>query len=689
MRKRNILKIFITIVLTLAVIFSSFHFTAVTAAAKHGNGGHGNHNDRWDKDKDKDNGNNWWNDEDSKDKSDYLVLIGQTNGTYTAYDDIAFLTAGRYVMVKADPLAAALGMTYRNNAGKWHKKGCSLALGQNANVYIKNKKSYYFYGYDSSTRQLTCVKYTAQYKQMVHQSYNAVHCASLNTLVNYQYYDTSSIAAYSSLGYRGVVVYNRYNTITQLPDLANVTNLSNSNNNNNNNGNSNNNGGNNYATVTVKPTTTTDSNFNAVKYVEASYTSLQSNNPVNLDLNEVLGAFCCYGLPYDGIYGYGNCDTAITLRGIDKNGASVGEIKTTGGEFLVNFPKAVKLSIIGEQRNLIIDFMPVKPIVITDTARLSFNQIGWLYPSDKYARQYFVISEYKRFYPENVTSSYTLSRKILDVSNRDNPDYANAYQRITAVFMSPYYEMVSPNCYINVQKTNTTINNSLVVFNNTSSSPLAADYEKQLVSMITTIKNTGQNTYYPAGSFNRQLTMKPSDNTVNTDYSYIFVDPVSLNLDFYYDYYNHLHEMAHFYEATKMHYGFRFQTWIDGNASTLAKKTMDNLKISYKDVYGNDCIDALYKTNYSFLTQNDKNNFEACYLNATGWNATVIGYHFTKFLQDMYGSDVVYRILQKVYAANIPTGSGRNSTYDKQFTDCIKAVTSANVFQLFVQYCIN
>jgi len=50
---------------------------------------------------------------------------------------------------------------------------------------------------------------------------------------------------------------------------------------------------------------------------------------------------------------------------------------------------------------------------------------------------------------------------------------------------------------------------------------------------------------------------------------------------------------------------------------------------------------------------------------------------------------VIYEILQKVYAANIPTNTSRNSAYDKLFTDCIKDATSSNIFQLFVDTCVN
>ncbi|HWT74968.1 MAG TPA: hypothetical protein VN258_09660 [Mobilitalea sp.] len=669
------------VVLFLAVVLTITFMPCTSVSAKHRE----ENDDYW----------NYWGDdwEDTEDETqavDYLVLVGQSNGSYVAYSDIAFVTGGNHVMVKAKPLATALGMSYQTNSGHKQKKGITLSLGQDKNVYIRNSKTYYFLDYNSATMQTSQVAYNAEYKQMVYENYNAVHCATLSTLVNYQYYDTRNNSSYANLGYCGVVVYNKYAGITRLPDITNVSNfdgyIPNNNQNNNNNNNNNNTG---TINVTIKPVLVADVTYPDIKNIDASYSITQATNQQILDLTEVLNTFKAYNLPYNGIYGCGNCDTAITIQAYDKNGYLVAENKTTGNEFLMNFPTATKLIISGDVKNLVLDFTPILPTLITDNARIPFNQISWAYQSDGYARYYVVLADYMRLSTENVTSAYALSRKFLSTGSYTNPDYAASYQRITAVFKSPYTELISPNCYINIQKTGRGINNSLVVFNDTGTAVLAADYEAKLLSMITTLNKTGLNIYFPSKNWNRQLVMKLPDNTVNTAYSYITVDPSYLNLDHFFDYYFTLHEMVHFYEATQPHYGFRFEAWTEGNATTLAIKTMDALSVTHKDTNGNDYIAAMYSTDYSFLTQDNKSNFEAYYLNVTGWNAALIGYHFTEFLRDMYGSDIVYRIMEKVYAANIPTTAGRNSTYDKQFTDCIKSATSQNVFQLFVEYCVN
>ncbi len=623
---------------------------------------------------------NWWDDDnDTLDEAtEYLVLVGQPNGSYIAYDDIAFVTGKNNVMVKAKPVATALGMTYKAYSDK-KKKGLTLTLGQDKNVYSRNSKTYYFMDYNPATNHTSQIKSTAAYKQIVHQNYNAVHCASLSTLLNYQYYDTSCISDYTRLGYCGVIVYNRHSAITKLPAITNIANFS---------GyiaiNDPGNPNNNQVNATVKPVILTDPSYSDIRYIEATYTILQSNNTQVLDLSEVLSIFQSYNLPYGGVYGSGYSDSAITLQGYDKNGSMVGEAKTAGGVFVFGFYNATKVMVIGNTKNLILDFTPVTPLLITANTKLSLNQIGWLYQYAGYARQYFVIADKMRFSTENVISPYTVFRKYLSINSYTNPDSAEAYQRVCAVLKSPYSELTSANSFISIQKTNKGINNSLVVFADPGTTTLPTDYETKLNSMITSIKNNGLNTYFPSTNWNRQLVIKKPDNMANTTYNHIILDDSLLNLDFYLDYYYTMHEMVHFYEATGPHYGFRFSAWTEGSATNLAKKTLDTISIAHKDDKGRDYIDLMYTTDFSFLTQNDKNNFEAYYLNAEGWNATLIGYHFTDFLQDLYGSDIVYKIMQKVSAANIPNGSSRTTTYDKQFIDCIKAATTQDIFKLFV-----
>ncbi len=568
--------------------------------------------------------------------TDYLVLVAQADGTYLAYDDIAYLSSSNKLMVRAKTLAKALGISNKQLSGTG-----------------KHKKS--------------SISYALDYKLKVY----------------YQFYDTSSDASYQYMGYRGVIVYSKIAKVNALPSLSQVTNLE------DNPWYTQNNFSNNVTYITVKPSTVYHGSYSEYKYTEATYQSQQTTTPLLFSLSEVYAAFIADGLPSTGVYGYGYCDTTITLQGYNNANVLVGESKSVTGAFLIDFPTATQLKIIGATKNLLLDFTPVKPIVLTATSSLAFNQIAWLYPNDKYARQYFILADHMKLTPVSINCGYDYSRRMLNPTNSEAVDYSNSYQRMTVILKHTVAEPTPSGCYFYAEKTSQPINSSLVVFPDTGSAVLAPDYNTKLLQMVNSLNKVGLNTYYPSKNWGRQLIIKLPDNTTNTAYNLIYLDPSYLNLDNFYDYYAHLHEMAHFYEATQLHYGFRFEAWTEGNAATLAKKTMDYMGVSHSDSQGTDLLDSIYSTNYSFLTQDNKNNFETYYLNVTGWNASLIGYHFTDFLKDIYGNDVVYRILQKVYVANIPTGYGRNSTYDKQFTDCIKAATSSNVFNMFVEYCIN
>jgi len=642
------------LILVIAVIFTAYPTaTAFGKSRNHGYEQHGNwrdlHDSRENWQKHWDDWNDYWrswyedwqkctedNDGYSEYGTDYLVLVAQTDGTYLAYDDIAYLSGGNKLMVRSKSLAKALGISSKqlSGTGKQKKSSISYALNSSLKVY-------------------------------------------------YQYYDTSSDASYQYMGYRGVIVYSKTAKVNTLPVLSQVTNLE------DNPWYSQNTNNNNVTYLTVKPSTVYHGSYSEYKYTEATYQIQQTTTPLLFNLSEVYAAFIADGLPSNGVYGYGYCDTAITLQGYNNANVLVGESKSAAGAFLIDFPNATQLKIIGVAKNLLLDFTPVKPIVLTSTSVLSFSQISWLYPNDKYARQYFILADHMKLTPVNINCGYDYSRRMLNPTNSEAVDYANSYQRITVILKRTVTEPIPSGCSFYAEKTSQQVNNSRVVFPDTGSAVLAADYSAKLLQMVDSLNKVGLNTYFPSKNWERLLTIKLSDNTANTAYTLIYLDSSYLNLDYFYDYYAHLHEMTHFYEATQLHYGFRFEAWAEGNAATLAKKTMDYMGVSHSDPQGKDILDGIYATNYSFLTQDNKNNFETYYLNVTGSNASLIGYHFTDFLQDIYGKDVVYRILQKVYAANIPTGNGRNSTYDKQFIDCIKAATSSNVFKLFVEYCIN
>jgi len=595
----------------------------------------------------------------------YLVLVGQYDGTFKAYDDLAVSIEGN-IMVKLKPFADVMNMTYQSVNGS--KKGCVLSSGNGKNVYTRNSKTYYYKLIGTNSKLL------AEYKQTVYDSYNVVHYETISTLRNCSYFSTSDAPYYKLLGYSGVIVYNNSGLCSNLPDLSSVYNTAG------------------YILMNTKVTVDVEEikshllgtkiRFsNNALLVSAIFKTVYSPNKFDLDLIETLRAFKKARLPFDGIYGYGNCDNTVTIQGIDKKGSVVGEIKTNGKGFLLDFPKATKLRISGTVHNLIINFTPIKPILITKTTKVPTKDINWLSP-DGYALQYFVLSKNIQFNAVKIDSAFCQRYQPLDMNMHDESS-KSTYQSLMLLFSASPNEIINEKWFLEFKMMQKLIDDSLVTILDGDKTLWASNYESELTKMISAIKEVGTGTYFLAENFKNKLVVKILDVIPHTAKDYIALYPVCMDLKEPSDYETHLHEMTHFYESKPYHYGFCISSWCEGNSTTLSEKAMVYLNISDYDWF-----QSYYGQEINFLTKDNKINFEDYYLNLTGDNAYIVGYQFTTFLQKTYGEDIVFHILEKVNDANIPAFEGKNSAYDKQFADCIKAATSQDVFQLFVETCI-
>lgn len=554
---------------------------------------------------------------DSKSNSNnYLVLVEQNNDTFIAYEDIALVTAKDKLMVKAKPLAKALGFSYTNGNGK--KKGCAISNGYEKNVYTRNSKTYYYY----SNKSLKPKSYKADYKQSILQSYNVVHYKSLNTLVDLAYFKSSKASDYDKLGFKGVIVYynnkSNHKNNQKVPSLNQISNIkdiypsyndaklkckhdcplcdstldcddcllcyyynwktsylkhkdmkdywkkfnwkdfdwddfdcgdfdwkdfdwnylnwddhdcddcficdygdncndcpfcdkySNIDK-----------PSTNKEKITVQPVTFRNSSSNDATFLEATYTLLNSSKEITLDLSKVLDTFQYYQLPYDGIYGFGSCDRDLHIQGVNKYGTFTDVVQTSKGEFALDFPGAVSLVISGDIQNLILDFTPVKPIFISEDAKLPLGAIDWINCKDKYYRQYFVIADFMKLNMENLTLPYTLSRQIIEYdSTTIDTDYSTSFQRITVVFKGNREDMLPYNRYINFKKINPVIDHPLVTFYDNGNTVLPEHYEKDVVTMIAALFSNGYNIYYPSKNWEGKVMMILNDGKENVQYDH-------------------------------------------------------------------------------------------------------------------------------------------------------------------------
>ncbi|MDF2904931.1 MAG: hypothetical protein K0R34_252 [Herbinix sp.] len=622
----------------------------------------------------------------STETNKYLVLVGQKDGSYLAYEDLTSVIDG-HIMIKAKPLAKALGLYYQNK-GEKGKKGCSISLNFDMIVFTQNSDSYKFYDYIDTTKKIKSSKRTADYKQVFSNNENYIPFATLGNLVNSSYYDTTNNTNYKYLGYTDVIVYNKYNAVTDVPVLSKVTNL-------------NNNpwfeeaGGikkGNILSLKLSPMTVIKDAFEQVKYIEATYQNATTTTDILLDLSAVLTAFKDNGYPSDGIYGYGYSNSSIKVRAYDSQDSFIGEYYSDGGEFPITFPGASQIKVKGNTKNLVLDFTPVKPIVITGSNYELLSHYNWIYGIDKIPRQYFILADHMKLKTVGLLDyAYNESRLMLDPTYKDAADTSTSFQRITLTYNPKNFSDLSAKSYLSTEKTNRVYIEGLAGIENTGRADIGIDYVTKLSNLISTIRSLGTQNYYPSSNWNRFINMKLIDDTPVEDYTqYIRLDKNDFGLDYFTDYYHHSFEIARYYESTTLYYGLNVEAWSIGNAANLARRTLDHMNIyHYNSTNGKDFIEGMYDAdNFKFLSVTDRANFENYYMEATGIHAAIVGYHFNKFLQDMYGADIIFKIMQRVNAANIPISEGKSTASDTIFANCIKNASSQTVFQDFIRFSI-
>lgn len=140
----------------------------------------------------------------------YLVLVQQKNGSWKEYQNIIEKSTSGNLMIKAKLLSKAFGFTYKNNSnGTFVMKRSSTRY----NTYTKNSKIFrYTNGSVNSMISATNIAYTSKTSK-----YNVCQVSTLNTLVNYKYFNGANTKDYTD--YSGVICYSKYKKIpTSAPE---------------------------------------------------------------------------------------------------------------------------------------------------------------------------------------------------------------------------------------------------------------------------------------------------------------------------------------------------------------------------------------------------------------------------------------------------------------------------------------
>lgn len=146
----------------------------------------------------------------------YLVLVQNSNRSWTAYEDMIEPSPQKKLMIKAKPIAEALRFDYINfGDGEFIIQRGDFRY----NSYERNSASYVF----QSSSTLSVNKTASNVAYYSDKSgCNLCHISTLRTIINYRYFTGSEIADYRKAGYTSIVCYSRYQVIDEAPDIREV-----------------------------------------------------------------------------------------------------------------------------------------------------------------------------------------------------------------------------------------------------------------------------------------------------------------------------------------------------------------------------------------------------------------------------------------------------------------------------------
>ncbi len=147
------------------------------------------------------------------DSNNYLVLVGQKNGSWKEYTDMIELSDTGYLMIKAKRISKALGFTYLKNSNGTFEIKRSDAI---YNSYTKNAYDYvYSDGVEEYVKMAPEKAFTSKQSE-----YNLCQISSLGSLVYYKGFNSIDIDEYSN--YDGVICISKYK---EIPDSVPIIEL--------------------------------------------------------------------------------------------------------------------------------------------------------------------------------------------------------------------------------------------------------------------------------------------------------------------------------------------------------------------------------------------------------------------------------------------------------------------------------
>lgn len=421
------------------------------------------------------------------------------------------------------------------------------------------------------------------------------------------------------------------------------------------------------------------------KHLYAVYNAYQSYDKVTLNLSKVQKVYSKYGYKNKGIYAAFYSPVKATIEAFDKSGKRVGKV-TKKGNFYAEFPKATKLVITNVKDNLAIYFFPTAPTMITGAGTYTYEDFTWKELPKGTKRAYYLYA-YKNSFG-NFNSVYNRQASL---SMHSIADYSGIPQGISDFWSCGYFSLDSKDAdkiddfrliagksYIYKE------DKELLLFGK-EGLDLSDNYLKDVKNMIKAMKKVGKLGYVKdTKALAKRVNISIFDTHPSSSYPDVYLNDTIIDTSDLGNLQTHLHEMAHYYDTINNHYGLLVRTWVEGFAETYSEDALKEMgKIDSNYLYAD----------YDFADyKNSGTKFEQYFLSLDNLNNDEypVGYHFIRYIQSKYGSDVVAKINAKIISTiDRPMDIYQDDYNNKKFIECITSCTSMQVFSNFEKEVIN
>jgi hypothetical protein len=429
------------------------------------------------------------------------------------------------------------------------------------------------------------------------------------------------------------------------------------------------------------------------EHFSADYMS--SDDLVQLDMKNTFDDFKNVGYQADGVYATVTSKQTIFMEGFDAKGVSLGIVSNVGLSYF-EFKGAVKLRITNPYSTpYTIDFIPAKPLVIDKPGSYGYDDFTWYKLKDGNLQAPFVFA-IKNSYMEYIaeTEQETIGASVVIVQTSSTPhNTGNEFDpEMMDAWKNGHFTTKTVEGADSLTGLKISVNQYKVYFDELDiyvygkqGLVFPENFRDIIFNYRDIVHIIGSKQYFPDQAIWDKILR------LNYTFQYRYISAASQK-QMYMSHYLlseentalYLHELTHYFHLRSQDYGCLISAWTEGTAQSLAEDGLKEL--------GND-TSYYYDMNsqLGWISDEDLEDFENYFINVVNSDCYPVGYTFIRYIQQEYGSDVVYQINKNIQE-NIPKPSSdnldanmRDSKSDKLFINAIKESTSKDVFDRYVE----